>query len=259
MSGALIVVEGPDYVGKSTTVREVSAQLTRRGVEHIVCREPGGTPFSDVQRQLVLKSERSPAPAAEVFAFLAAKADLLDKVIYPALSEGKVVLCDRFTRSLLAYQGGIRGFTYVDLIRLLAHGNVLVMPHLEILLTATPEVRAARRAARTSLDLMDVAGDTHSAKLAQGYADAGIYLFAQRTLTFDTSDTTVDVTAENVFNAIMHYLKFHGITYPSFMPITYAEWEERMAIRQDCQEDPALIASEAMCSANAAADGLSAL
>lgn len=259
MSGALIVVEGPDYVGKSTTVQQVSELLTQRGIAHVVCREPGGTPFSDVQRQLVLKSEQSPAPAAEVFAFLAAKADLLDKVVYPALREEKVVLCDRYTRSLLAYQGGIRGFAYDDLIRLLAHGSVLVMPHLEILLEATPEVRALRRAQRANLDLMDIAGDTHSDRLAQGYMDASRYLYAQRTLSFDTSEATVAVTAEHVFNAIHQYLKFHGITRPSFTPITYAEWEERMAIRQDRQEDPSLSAAEATYEANVAADGLSAL
>lgn len=233
MCGALIVVEGPDYVGKSTTVNAVSIKLTEAGVAHVVCREPGGTPFAEGQRQLILHSEQSPAANAEIFAFLAAKADLLDKVIYPALREDKVVLCDRYTRSLLAYQGGLRGFGYEPLIRLLAHGGVLTMPHLEILLEAREEVRGRRRALRKGTDLMEEAAAHAAHLLAQGYKDASDYLFAQRTVTFDTSDTAVEDIATRATDAIQHYLKFHAITRPAFSPITFDEWEERILERRE--------------------------
>lgn len=239
MCGALIVVEGPDYVGKTTTVKAVSDRLTAMTIPHIVCREPGGTPFAEGQRNLILHGEESPAASAEIFAFLAAKADLLYKVIYPALCEDKLVLCDRYTRSLLAYQGGIRGHAYDDLIRLLAHGRVLTMPHLEILLEANVEVRGRRRAMRQGTDLMEEAAEHAAQLLAQGYKDASRYLFAQRTLSFDTSDTTVEDIAANVTTAIVHYLKFHDIIRPAFTPITYDEWQERIIERREKEKEEA--------------------
>lgn len=225
MSGALIVLEGPDGVGKTSITQAVSERLNAMSVPYIVIREPGGTSFAEGQRQLLLHSDEPPATTAEIFAFLAAKADLLEKVIYPALRAGTHVLCDRFTRSLLAYQGGLRGYGYLDLMRLLAHGQLLVMPHLEFCLTTDPEERTRRRAQRKGTDLIEEAAAQHAAQLAQGYVDADNYLFAHRTITLDTTVPSIEDLANTVTHEIQRYLKFHEITQPTIAPLSFQEWE----------------------------------
>lgn len=235
MSGALIVIEGPDCVGKSSAVKAVSGKLAEAGVAHVVCREPGGTPFSEAMRGLVLNAELDRSVQVEVFALLAAKADLLERVIYPALREGQVVLCDRFTRSLLAYQGALRGVAYQDLIRLLAHGQVLVMPHLEILLEADRDTRLLRQAARQGVpqDHLEAAAMRHVERLEEGYRQASDYLFAQSTTTIDTTHLTEDEVAVTLFDQVQRYLKFHAITQPTIAPLTYDDWQEMILERRE--------------------------
>jgi len=104
-----IVVEGPEGAGKSTLVRWLGAELGA-----LTVREPGGTPIAEAARKLALKSRHDRAFGAELFLFLAARADLVERVIRPALADGKVVLADRFGLSTLAYQVAGRGLPRAD-------------------------------------------------------------------------------------------------------------------------------------------------
>ena len=106
--GKFIVLEGLDGAGKSSQAEAVAVRLRAAGVAATVTREPGGTPLSEKIRGLVLGAE-SPHPVAETMLFMAARREHVARVIAPALRDGGWVVCDRFTDSTYAYQGGGRG------------------------------------------------------------------------------------------------------------------------------------------------------
>jgi dTMP kinase len=101
-----VTFEGIDRSGKTTQAGLLAEAL---GDEAVLVREPGGTPAAERIRELVKDPERSLSPIAETLLFGAARADLIDQVIAPALARGKVVISDRYIDSTVAYQGGARG------------------------------------------------------------------------------------------------------------------------------------------------------
>ena len=113
-----ITFEGIDACGKSTQIKLLSKYLTDKGIENILIREPGGTPFSEELRQILLNSIDDINIISEMMLFEAARADLTEKVIKPALDKDVYVLCDRFYDSTTAYQGYGRGLPVEELERL---------------------------------------------------------------------------------------------------------------------------------------------
>jgi dTMP kinase len=110
MPGLFITLEGIEGVGKSTCIRYLSRYLEQHGVPFIVTREPGGTPFAEEIRNLLLHHHAAEPihHDTELLLLFAARAQHISEVILPALAEGKWVLCDRFTDASYAYQGGGR-------------------------------------------------------------------------------------------------------------------------------------------------------
>jgi dTMP kinase len=106
-----ITFEGGEGSGKTTVIKKLAAKLTARGYEVVVTREPGGSKLGEHIRDCVLNPDFGIAfgDKAELMLFLAARAQHIEEVIKPALSKGKIVLCDRFNDSSVAYQGGGRG------------------------------------------------------------------------------------------------------------------------------------------------------
>lgn len=112
MKGLFVCFEGPEGAGKTTQARRLADDLRAGGHEVVLTREPGGTPLAEAIRALVLSQAMAGgamSPATEALLFTAARSDHIERLIRPALAEGKVVICDRFTGSTLAYQGGGRG------------------------------------------------------------------------------------------------------------------------------------------------------
>ncbi|MGE5563678.1 MAG: dTMP kinase [Bacillota bacterium] len=108
--GRFITLEGGEGVGKSTQVKALAQALQERSIDVLVTREPGGSEGAEKIRELLLEgSAERWGPRAEVLLFAAARADHVEKSIRPALEAGRWVLCDRFTDSSLAYQGGAGG------------------------------------------------------------------------------------------------------------------------------------------------------
>jgi dTMP kinase len=107
-SGQFICLEGPDGCGKTTQLQLLRTHLINQGHDVVIAREPGGTKWGMKIREIFLDGQGELDPMTEVLLLLAAKAQVLREVIYPAYNSGKYVLMDRYTDSLLAYQGGGR-------------------------------------------------------------------------------------------------------------------------------------------------------
>jgi dTMP kinase len=111
-----LTIEGIEGVGKTTQVARLSQYLGERGIDHVVTREPGGTPFAEKIRDLVLRPRDETLPsAAELLLMFAARAVHLANRIEPVLSSGRWVICDRFTDATYAYQGAGRGMSQTDI------------------------------------------------------------------------------------------------------------------------------------------------
>src|SRR5256714_4737472 len=130
--GIFVVIEGPEGAGKSTLVRWLGSELRAQGHDVMTVREPGGTPLAEAARKLALKSRHDRAFAAELFLFLAARADLVERVIRPALADGQIVIADRFRLSTIAYQVAERGLPRADVDEALRIATGGLTPHLAI-------------------------------------------------------------------------------------------------------------------------------
>ena len=108
--GIFISMEGPDGSGKSTQIELIKEYLEKEGKDVIITREPGGTRISEAIREIILNKDYTEmSPVTEMMLYAAARAQLVTEVIKPAINEGKVVICDRFLDSSLAYQSYGRG------------------------------------------------------------------------------------------------------------------------------------------------------
>jgi dTMP kinase len=129
-----VSLEGGEGAGKTTVLASLRAALQSTGVEVVTTREPGGTPLAEMIRGLLLDpSHEPPAPETELLLMFAARAQHVRETVLPALERGAWVLCDRFTDSSYAYQGGGRGLD-TGLIAALERGVVGIAPALTLLL-----------------------------------------------------------------------------------------------------------------------------
>jgi dTMP kinase len=152
--GKFITFEGLDGCGKSTQLAKLATVLTAQGQPVVLTREPGGTPTGEKIRQLLLDTSTSSlAPLAELALMFAARAQHIAEVIQPALAEDRIVLCDRFTDSTEAYQGGGRklGSQAVLALHRILCGNL--WPDLTILMDSdvAASVDRARRRNKTQV------------------------------------------------------------------------------------------------------------
>ncbi len=143
-AGCFVVLEGPEGSGKSTLMRALAEWLRARGRDPLVVREPGGTAAAEALRAELLNADRPWTPEMELLYMVTARADLVTRVIRPALAAGRLVLSDRFDLSTRAYQGAGRG---VDLDRLewvnhAATGGLT--PDLTLVLNLPPDEGLAR-------------------------------------------------------------------------------------------------------------------
>ncbi len=152
MKPLFVVLEGPDASGKSTQLRLLADALEKRGIRVVATREPGGTPLGEHLRDLVLAPGSSMAPLTELFLILGARHEHVERVIRPALLDGKWVLSSRYTLSSLAYQGWGRGLD-LDLIRRLNHlATGGLEPDYVFLLDLPPAVAYERTRERDRLE-----------------------------------------------------------------------------------------------------------
>jgi len=146
VSGFFVTFEGPEGSGKTTQIRRLAAFLEAQGYQVVMTREPGGTLIGDQIRQILLAhGNEAMKTRTEVLLFQASRAQHVAELIQPALEQGKIVLCDRFADSTLAYQGFGRGESLEDLRRLIAYATNGLKPHLTLLLDVDVEEGLRRR------------------------------------------------------------------------------------------------------------------
>jgi dTMP kinase len=146
-SGFFIVLEGPEGSGKSTLLGPLAARMRKSQVDPVVVREPGGTRAGEIARQAVLDPENHIGPVAELFFYLAARAELVETVIRPALAAGRVVLSDRFELSTEAYQMVGRGLDPLLVRTANQAATQGIKPDLTLILDLPAEMGQARQVA----------------------------------------------------------------------------------------------------------------
>ncbi len=174
MSGMFITFEGGEGCGKTTQIKLLVQALQERGYDVLQLREPGGTVVGEQVREILLSKESAGMdPVAELMLYEAARAQIVDELIRPALAAGKVVICDRFYDSTVAYQGFGRGLD-VQLIKSLnmaATGGLA--PDLTLLLMIDPAEGLARAKGVTGGDgegdRIEAAGLAFHARVQEGF------------------------------------------------------------------------------------------
>ena len=160
----LITFEGTEGCGKSTLIQNLSRELTRLKIPHVLTREPGGTPVAESIRNLILNQEMD--PLTELFLYQAARAEHLKTIILPALSNKKWVLCDRYTDSTLAYQGFARKLDLKMIEQLNRIATDATRPDLTFFLDLPVEIGLARA---TDRNKFEKAGIEFQKKVRRGF------------------------------------------------------------------------------------------
>lgn len=165
-----ISFEGTEGVGKTTLIRKIYEHLEQQGQQVVLTREPGGTPMAEQIRSLLLSvnHEESMSNDTELLLMYAARAQHLQQVIVPALTEHKTVLCDRFTDASFAYQCSGRGLSKSKL-QLLNDHFVSHMPNITFWLDAPIETGMSRARERGALDRFEQEKVTFFEKVRAGY------------------------------------------------------------------------------------------
>ena len=174
-----ISLEGGEAVGKSTQIERLAKRLVDLGQKVLVTREPGGTPLGESVRHLLKHAPegRGMTPETELLLFLASRAELVRKVIVPALDHGTWVLCDRFLDSTTVYQGAGRKLPVEIVERVNAFAVGPHLPGLTLVLDLEPEAARQRQVARKpppgigNFDRMEAEPVDFFERVREGYAE----------------------------------------------------------------------------------------
>ena len=204
--GAFLSIEGLDGSGKGTQIRLLSDMIDRFGFELTLSREPGGCPISEKLREIILdKSNAEMDDLTEALLYAASRAQHVREVIRPAVAAGKVLLCDRFVDSSVAYQGGGRQLGVQRVLDINAPAVDGTMPLATVYLDVDHETSMKRRAAATELDRLELAGDSFHARTEAGYREL-IRREPERFIVVDASRTPEEIgkeVAEKVIARLM--------------------------------------------------------
>ena len=187
-----ITFEGVDGSGKSTQARLLADRLRAEGRDVVDTREPGGTEIGERIRDILLGSDHM-APWAEASLFSAARAQLVDEVIRPALARGADVVCDRYLDSSLAYQGLARGLGVERVLEVNLTVTGSLLPDRTFLLLVPGEVAARRRG--HSPDRIEREGDEFAAEVDRAYREIA-EIFSQRMVVLDGTEAPEKLAEE---------------------------------------------------------------
>ena len=202
-SGRFIVLEGPDGCGKSTQMKRLADRLRTSGREVDVVRDPGGTPIGEAVRGVLLNPNFAEMSVrTEMLLYMASRAQLVEEHIRPALSDGRIILSDRYVTSTVVYQGLAGGLDVGQINQLYEYACGQTRPNLVIVLDVSIEVGRARLSGGP--DRVEAKPVEFHEKVRQGYLEvAGQQPETHVVVDASASEETV---AETIWKAVEHVL-----------------------------------------------------
>lgn len=206
MSGKFITFEGNDGCGKTTISSRIYETLKAEGYDVIFTREPGGISISEQIRSVLLDPKNTTMDGrTEALLYAAARRQHLVEKVIPALEEGKIVLCDRFIDSSLAYQGVARGLGIDEVYKVNEFAIDSHMPDATIFLKVDAEIGMVRIASRGEKDRLDEEGEKFHRLVAQGY-DEVLKRYQNRIHVID-AEQEVDQVFDDTYRLIKELVK----------------------------------------------------
>lgn len=207
VTGYFITLEGGEGAGKTTVIRYVEEALLQQGYDVLVTREPGGIRIAEEIRQIILHPEHTEMEGrTEALLYAAARRQHLVERIIPALEQGKIVLCDRFIDSSLAYQGYARGIGMEEVLQINNFAIDGLMPHLTLFFDLPPAVGLERIAVDASREQnrLDLEKLAFHEKVYEGYKQV-VKQFPKRIHAIDARNNK-EVVRNDAYEIITHYI-----------------------------------------------------
>lgn len=203
-----VTFEGGEGSGKSTAIKSLVEKLKQEGFDILLTREPGGTPISEQIREVILnKQNTNMDPVTEAYLYAASRRQHVVEKVRPALKEGKLVLCDRFLDSSLAYQGGARGLGFDMILDINKHAIDGLFPDVTIFFDLKPEIGLARINANSGREInrLDVEKMEFHLKVREAFLSLA-KIYPDRYAIIDASKSPEEVV-EEAYDAIKAKLK----------------------------------------------------
>lgn len=193
MKGLFITIEGTDGAGKSTQIELLTEYLSKKGRDVLVTREPGGTPIGEKIREIILDTENSEmSDITEAMLYAASRAQHVNEKIKPALLEGKIVICDRFVDSSIAYQSSARGISRELIEDINKYAVCGITPDITLYFDITPEEGIKRKKNMHKLDRIEKEKEDFHKRVYDGYQNL-LKLYPERIKRVDASKSISDV------------------------------------------------------------------
>jgi len=202
-----ITLEGPEGSGKTSAIESAVQKLQEMGYEIVRTREPGGTPIAEQIRNVILdKANTNMDPRTEALLYAASRRQHLVEKVWPAIKEGKIVICDRYLDSSLAYQGGARGLGIDNVLNVNLFATENTWPDLTLLFDIKPEEGLKRIAANASREVNRL--DLEKIEFHQKVRESFLLLakkYPERFIIIDASKSREEV-AKDTLDAILSRL-----------------------------------------------------
>lgn len=206
MSMKFITFEGGEGSGKTTIIKKLVADLKEAGFDSVVTREPGGSKISEEIRNVILNVENKAMDyMTEALLYAASRRQHLEEVVKPAINNGKLVICDRYLDSSLAYQGHARGLGIENVYNINMYATDGFLPDLTIFLDVTPEIGLTRIAVNNrDVNRLDLEKESFHKLVREGYLKI-TDMYNDRIVRVDANGTVEEVY-ERVKNAVFSRL-----------------------------------------------------
>ena len=207
--GFFITLEGNDGAGKTTVALGLKEALEKRGYKVVYTREPGGSKIAERIRDILLNDTQEAMDGrTEALLFAASRRQHLKQIVMPALEENKIVLCDRFVDSSLAYQGVARGLGLEEVWKINQFAIENCMPQLTLFLKVSIETGQKRMNIRGEKNRLDREQDTFHQKVREGY-DLLIQKFPERIKVID-AEPDPQTVLEDCIQTVLKGIEAHG-------------------------------------------------
>ena len=203
-----ITLEGPEGSGKTSAAKKIVSELERLGYQVLFTREPGGTPIAEQIRNVILDKANTKLDArAEALLYAASRRQHLVEKVLPALKEGKIVICDRYIDSSLAYQGGARGLGIDEVLNINLFATENKFPDLTLLFDLDPEIGLERINLNKSREVnrLDLEKLDFHKKVRKTFLELS-KIYKERYVVIDASQDEVHVSHDSI-EAILKRLK----------------------------------------------------